>query len=111
MELQLALVKISLTVLLLGFITLIVRLFDALILKPKQLRSTLQKQGIQGPPSYFLLGNLQDLKKIRLKGSKCPEDHGSDQRITHNCSSLVFPMFNKWILQYGIKHILDAVYN
>ncbi|XVE68648.1 hypothetical protein DITRI_Ditri09bG0085600 [Diplodiscus trichospermus] len=53
MELQLVLVKMLLTGLLLGLITPIIRLFDALILEPRQIRSKLQKQGIQGPPSPF----------------------------------------------------------
>ncbi|XWS75271.1 hypothetical protein CRYUN_Cryun01aG0071800 [Craigia yunnanensis] len=99
MELQLVLVKIWVTGLLLGFITLIIRLFDVLILKPGRLRSRLQKQGIQGPPSSFLLGNLQDVKKTRLKWSKFSED--GNQEITHNCSSMVFPYFDKWREQYG----------
>ncbi|XP_022764622.1 cytochrome P450 714C2-like [Durio zibethinus] len=99
MELHLVLVKILLTILLIGFINLIKRLFDALILKPRRLRSRLQKQGIEGPPSSLLLGNLQDIKKIRFKWSKSLEE--GNQEITHNCSSLVFPSFDKWREQYG----------
>ncbi|XVF82817.1 hypothetical protein PTKIN_Ptkin16aG0080500 [Pterospermum kingtungense] len=99
MELQLVLVKISLTGLLLGLITFIIRMFDALILKPGRLRSRLQKQGIQGPPFYLFLGNLLDLKNIRFKGPKFQEDE--HQEITHNCFSLVFPIFDKWRQQYG----------
>ncbi|XVE68647.1 hypothetical protein DITRI_Ditri09bG0085500 [Diplodiscus trichospermus] len=102
MVLQLVLVKMLLTGLLLGFITLIIRLFDALILKPRQIRFKLQKQGIQGPPSPFLLGNLLDIKNTRFNGSKFCGD--GDQQITHNCYPMVFPNFDKWRKQYGTKY-------
>ncbi|EOY19464.1 Cytochrome P450 [Theobroma cacao] len=99
MEMQSVLVKVWVTSLLLGIFTIIIHLFDTLILKPGRLRSRLQKQGIQSPPSSMLLGNLRDIKKTRLKASKSLEE--GEQVITHNCSSLVFPYFDKWREQYG----------
>ena len=99
MEIQPVLVNISMTSLLLGFITLIIGLFDSLILKPNRLRSRLRKQGIQGPPPSFLIGNLWDLKKTRTKESELSEE--GENMITHNISSMVFPYFDKWSEQYG----------
>ncbi|XWS56336.1 hypothetical protein CRYUN_Cryun09bG0077200 [Craigia yunnanensis] len=101
MELELVLVNISVTTLWLGFIALIIRLFDALILKPKRLRSRLQKQGIQGPPSSFLLGNLRDLKKTRLKGSTFMFSMGNTQILHLSSPELLKEISTSTSLDYG----------
>ncbi|XVF23281.1 hypothetical protein REPUB_Repub13aG0022800 [Reevesia pubescens] len=93
------LLRILLTTLLVVSFTLLTRLFDALILKPKRLRSKLQKQGINGPPHSFLLGNMWEMMSTRFKDSKFPQQ--GEQIITHNCASVVFPYFDKWRKQYG----------
>ncbi|XWS08106.1 hypothetical protein CRYUN_Cryun41cG0050800 [Craigia yunnanensis] len=93
---------VLLTIPLLGFIGLLTRLFDGLILKPERLRSKLRNQGIRGPPASFLLGNLWDLMKTRLKDSNLLQEEEEEQvMITHNCSSTVFPYFDQWREQYG----------
>ncbi|XVE99239.1 hypothetical protein REPUB_Repub03eG0180600 [Reevesia pubescens] len=94
------LIRILLSILLLVSFSLLARLFDALILKPKRLQSMLQKQGIKGPPPSFLLGNISDLMKISRKGcTKLPEE--GEQAITHNFTSALFPFYNQWSEQYG----------
>jgi cytochrome P450 len=71
---------------------------DVLWLKPKRLRSRLQKQGISGPPPAFLFGNAKDIKKIKSKQTNAPRE---EQDITHNCSSVLYPYFEQWKKEYG----------
>ena len=102
MELPTLLVKITLTIVLLGLVRILYRACDALILKPRRLRSKLQKQGIQGPPPSFLFGNLLEMRKAV---SQVPKPSQGEQGIVHNCSSFLFPSLEKWTQQYGIIFI------
>ncbi|XVE75517.1 hypothetical protein DITRI_Ditri12bG0099900 [Diplodiscus trichospermus] len=99
MELPLLSSKIVVTVLMVGLLALLLRLFEELILKPKRLRSMLRKQGISGPAPSILLGNIPEMKKIQSMQSKfCKE---GEQVITHNCCSAMFPFLDHWRNQYG----------
>ncbi|XWS08107.1 hypothetical protein CRYUN_Cryun41cG0050900 [Craigia yunnanensis] len=68
MELPLLLVMITFTVLLLGFSSMFIRLFDALVLTRKRISSELGLQEIRDntPPSS-LPGNFQARKKTQFK--------------------------------------------
>ena len=99
MELLLLLVKIIITIALLGLVSKLMKMCEALILKPKRLRARLRKQGIRGPPPSFLLGNIGDMKKIKSSASKAQQKEY--QAITHNCSSAIFPFFDEWRKSYG----------
>lgn len=67
MEEELILVtKIILSVFLGGLIVLLLYLYDSLLVKPKKIRSMLQKQGINEPSPSFLLGNIPDMKRIKF---------------------------------------------
>ncbi|KAK9283928.1 hypothetical protein L1049_012185 [Liquidambar formosana] len=97
----LVLLKIMLTVVLLGIISLLIYVFDILLLKPERLRSKLRKQGISGPPPSFLLGNIRDIKrKPQSKVSTAPCEE-VQVVLTHNCSSTLFPSFEQWRKEYG----------
>jgi hypothetical protein len=98
MDLLLLLSKIIITIALLGLVSALMKMCEALILKPKRLRSILRKQGIRGPPPSFLLGNIGDMKKS--SASKAHQQKG-EQAITHNCSSAFFPFFDEWRKSYG----------
>ncbi|KAK4593094.1 hypothetical protein RGQ29_017303 [Quercus rubra] len=98
MDLSLLLLKVMITIALLGFFSKLIQICDALILKPERLRSKLRKQGIKGPPPSFLLGNINDIKKMKSTASKTQP---GEQALTHNCSSAVFPFFDLWRKQYG----------
>ena len=54
-----AVVKVFISLALLGAFGLFFRLYDALVVKPEKLRSILRNQGINGPLSSFLLGNIK----------------------------------------------------
>ena len=98
MDLSLLLLKVMITIALLGFFSKLIQICDALILKPERLRSKLRKQGIRGPPPSILLGNINDIKKMKSTASKTQP---GEQALTHNCSSAVFPFFDLWRKQYG----------
>ncbi|KAG6630513.1 hypothetical protein CIPAW_13G023600 [Carya illinoinensis] len=82
-----------------GFLVLLVHLYDLLILKPKQLRAKLQRQGIRGPSPHFLLGNIFEMKRLLSRVNFTPTptptttatiDHLATA-IAHDWPSTVFP--------------------
>ncbi|PON32369.1 Cytochrome P450 [Parasponia andersonii] len=93
------LMKIMLTLVSLGLISILLGVFHTLILNPRRLRSKLRKQGIGGPPTSFLLGNILDMKRAKSQVSN--PSHGEEGIIVHNCSSLLFPSLEQWSKQYG----------
>ena len=95
-------VRIVLTLVLLHLLRFLYRACDALILKPRRLRSKLRKQGIRGPPPSFLLGNLLQMRRAMSQVRKQPQ---GEQGIVHNCYYFLFPSFEKWTQQFGIIFI------
>ncbi|KAK2386498.1 cytochrome P450 714C2 [Trifolium repens] len=83
------------SILFIGFVALLLRLYTSFVHKPNVLRSKLKKQGINGPPPTILLGNLIEIMKSQLT---TPNSHSF---LTHNTASLVFPKFEEWRKQYG----------
>ena len=110
--------KIILSVVVGGFILLLVHLFNLLILKPKLLRAKLQRQGIRGPSPSFLFGNIPEMKRIQLqlqlhstpKATSTTKEHVSESdhpvAISHNWPSILFPHLERWRNQYGTCHFL-----
>ncbi|XP_059455045.1 cytochrome P450 714C2-like [Corylus avellana] len=99
MELLLLLAKIIITIALLGLVSKLMKMCEAVILKPKRLRAILRKQGIRGPPPSFLIGNIGDMKKTKSSPSKAQQKE--EQAITHNCYSAIFPFFDERRKSYG----------
>ncbi|XP_027091676.1 cytochrome P450 714C2 [Coffea arabica] len=91
-------VKIVLSLALVGGVGLFLRLYRALVAKPGQLRSALRKQGINGPPPAPLLGNILEIKKSRTATTKAPTCGAPPE---HNCANALFPFFEKWQKKYG----------
>lgn len=91
--------KMLMSLVLLGFIGLLVRLYNGLVAKPKKLRSLLTKQGISGPPPTILLGNIMEIKNSRGSTNVFKE---GEAPTTHNCAALLLPFFEKWRKQYGM---------
>jgi hypothetical protein len=87
------------SILFIGFVALLFRLYTNFVHKPNVLRSKLKKQGINGPPPTILLGNLMEIMKSQLT---TPNSHSF---LTHNIASLVFPKFEEWRKQYGMLHV------
>ncbi|KAH7544952.1 hypothetical protein FEM48_Zijuj01G0040600 [Ziziphus jujuba var. spinosa] len=95
-----------LTVALLGLISVLFKLCDALALKPRRLRSVLQKQSISGPTPSFLLGNIPDMVKKQPTVSKPPQED-EDKGMIHNCPPLIFPHLVQWSKEYGPKFVFS----
>lgn len=89
-----------------GFLVLLVYLYNLLVLKPKNLRAKLQRQGIRGPSPSFLVGNIPDMERIlqhrRLTHSTpttATEDYPT--AISGDWPSIVFPYLEEWKNEYG----------
>ena len=94
-EMEAFTVKLFISIALVGVLGLFFRLYNALVVKPKKLRSILRNQGISGPPPSFLLGNIREIKESQ---STAVKDSCTD---THNCAAALFPFFEKWRNKYG----------
>ncbi|KAF2290332.1 hypothetical protein GH714_011013 [Hevea brasiliensis] len=90
--------KILLTVVVIVFLGVLVRLYNGLVVKPKRLRSILKKQGINGPPPTFLLGNIREIKKVQSSAVKAHSSN--DPPLIHNCAALFFHF-----LSYGGRNM------
>lgn len=88
------------TVALIGFVGLLVRLYNGLVAEPKRLRALLAKQGISGPPQALLLGNIKEIKKTH--GGSIAKSPRSEPPTSHNLAATIFPFFDKWRKQFGI---------
>ncbi|XP_065860005.1 cytochrome P450 714C2-like isoform X2 [Euphorbia lathyris] len=92
--------KLCLSVILGGVLGILFYIYTFYYAKQRQLRSTLQKQGITGPSPSFLLGNIPQIKSIHLQHKTTQQkiNHGT---ISHNWSSTTIPHLHQWFHQYG----------
>ena len=89
-----AVAKVFISLALLGAFGLFFRLYNALVVKPEKLRSIMRNQGINGPPSSFLLGNIKEIENSQSKAVK------NSSIDTHNCVAALFPFFEQWRNKY-----------
>ncbi|KAL6130535.1 hypothetical protein ACLB2K_068914 [Fragaria x ananassa] len=97
---------IVLSVLVGGFSFLFSYLCELLLLRPKSIRSKLEKQGIRGPPPTFLLGNIPEMKRLQSKQQgqliatrSDDEDHAAS--ISHQWHLKLFPHIEQWRNEHG----------
>ncbi|XP_031395494.1 cytochrome P450 714C2-like [Punica granatum] len=104
--------RIAFAVALVGILSMITRLYEVMIWRPKRLRGKLLKQGISGPPPSIILGNLPEMKRFSSEPQRGEDqvadgeakigNRDQDSRvITHNCSSKVYPFLERWRKEYG----------
>ncbi|KAJ7961886.1 Cytochrome P450 family protein [Quillaja saponaria] len=86
-----------------GFIVLLVHLFSLLVIKPSLVRAKLHRQGISGPSPHFLFGNIPDIKRIQLQLQLTAITTSKDQNvsISHCWPPTMFPYLEQWRNQYG----------
>ncbi|KAF4356467.1 hypothetical protein G4B88_015301 [Cannabis sativa] len=92
-----------------GFVLLFLYLYNSFVLEPIRLRSKLQKQGIGGPLPSFLLGNISEMKKIKLELSSkrtTTTCNTNDKlydvvSIGHDWPSTIFPHLIQWRVDHG----------
>ncbi|KAL3647511.1 hypothetical protein CASFOL_008479 [Castilleja foliolosa] len=90
--------QVVFTSLLGAFLVLLLRLIDDSILKPRRLRSKLEKQGFKGPSSSLLYGNIHEMKSlIQLRA----EDSAGPLEIRHHWFPSVFPHIDRWRNEHG----------
>lgn len=100
--------RITLTVALIGILSVIISQWVVLMWRTERLRAKLREQGIRGPPPSLLLGNLREMRRSSNK-PQCREEvvdgqvenAGRSCAITHGCSSKLFPFFDRWRKKYG----------
>ncbi|KAL4600212.1 hypothetical protein ACB092_11G182000 [Castanea dentata] len=98
--------KITVSVVIGGFIVLLMRLYNLLVLKPKLLRANLQRQGIRGPSPSFFFGNIPEMKRIQLQVHATPKttarkEYDHPDAIAHDWPSTLFPHLEQWRNEYG----------
>ncbi|CAK9169685.1 unnamed protein product [Ilex paraguariensis] len=94
--------KVFMSIALLSAVAVFVRLYKALVTEPARVRRILKKQGINGPPPSFLLGNMMEVKKPideAAKATKSAANNGT--QLDHNWVATLFPFFEKWRQIYG----------
>ncbi|KAK4414304.1 cytochrome [Sesamum alatum] len=91
-----------------GFLLLVLRFFDALLLKPRRLRSRLEKQGIRGPQPSFLYGNIAEMKRIIEAQRPLVEKSAASEELVHACSSSVFPHVEQWRQEYDLEMVKEV---
>lgn len=84
-----------------GFLLLVLRYCDALLLKPRRRRSRLEKQGIRGPDPSFFYGNIAELKRIIEAQEPLVEKSAASEELLHAWPSVVFPHLEQWRQEYG----------
>ncbi|KAA8550476.1 hypothetical protein F0562_002160 [Nyssa sinensis] len=82
--------KMFISIALLAALGLFARLYKALVMEPKRVRSILRKQGISGPPSTFLFGNMLEIRK------KPPQSPTANSKTSRNL--FMFSLGNTQIL-------------
>ncbi|KAF8394786.1 hypothetical protein HHK36_018722 [Tetracentron sinense] len=93
------LVKIFFSLALISVFSLLIHLYYVLFLNPQRLRSKLRKQGFNGPPPTFLLGNIREIK--RSQSTTAAMAQTVQPPLTHNCGATLFPFFEQWRKEYG----------
>ncbi|PRQ57135.1 hypothetical protein RchiOBHm_Chr1g0344951 [Rosa chinensis] len=110
-------VKIILSVLFSGFVLFLLYLYEVLLPKPKRLRSKLEDQGIKGPCPVFMLGNITEMKRIKVKVMESTGTETTNTTTTsmnhhhfstaHHWPSTIFPHLVQWQNEYGMPFLLS----
>ncbi|XP_028776373.1 cytochrome P450 714A1-like [Neltuma alba] len=86
---------LSVAAIVVSFMVLII--WKNLWLKPRRIRSILEKQGIKGPKPSFPLGNLSEIKRIQSQFSNISSSSQQAEQWFHS----LFPFLQHWRKQYG----------
>ncbi|XP_019178678.1 PREDICTED: cytochrome P450 714C2-like [Ipomoea nil] len=84
-----------------GVLALLRRLYEVLVAEPARIRRVLKKQGIDGPPPAFLLGNISEVKKPMQAKPRTESAVNEKGEFDHNWINSLFPFFDPWRKKYG----------
>ena len=106
--------KITVSVVIGGFIVLLMQLYNLLVLKPKLLRAKLRRQGIRGPSPSFFFGNIPEMKRIQLQVHATPKttatkEYDHPDAIAHDWPSTIFPHLEQWRNEYGTSLAISSL--
>ena len=104
--------KVTVSVVIGGFIVLLMQLYNLLVLKPKLLKAKLQRQGIRGPSPSFFFGNIPEMKRIQLQVHSTPKTTATKERdhsdaIAHDWPSTLFPHLEQGRNKYGTLLVIS----
>ncbi|XP_054824761.1 cytochrome P450 714A1-like [Prosopis cineraria] len=85
----------SVAAIVVSFMAIII--WQKLWLKPRRIRSILEKQGIRGPTPSFPMGNLSEIKHIQSQFSNLSSSTSHPEHWFHS----LFPFLQQWRKQYG----------
>lgn len=88
--------KVFVVVLCLMFLKLFVRCW----ILPVRAQKKLRENGFFGPAPSFPLGNLNDMKKLKM-ASVMVDNSKSSTIINHDIHSIALPHFARWQQEYG----------
>lgn len=80
-------------------ITSVIILLEKVWLKPRRIRSVLEKQGIKGPKPSFPFGNVSEMQQLRPQP---PASADSSEEWAYS----LFPYFHIWKQQFGMSKLL-----
>lgn len=99
---------ISWSLVLIGIISVLMRLVKEMWLKHARIRSVLWRQGIRGPAPSFIFGNVSEMKDIQSSNININQKPSGVKRVEHNWVPSFFPYLQQWEQQYGMKFIKFA---
>ncbi|PNX82608.1 cytochrome p450 734a1-like protein [Trifolium pratense] len=85
----------------------LIHFLHVLVLKPKSLRSKLQKQGIHGPSPHFYFGNIKEIKTLLLQQQELQAKQKEEEE-DEDVTSTLFPHIHKWRNQYGPIYLFSS---
>lgn len=97
-------VVICWSLVLIGVLSVVMRWLKEMWLKPARIRSVLWNQGIRGPPTSFIVGNIPEMKKIQSTITINPKPSDA-KRVHHNRIPSCFPYLQRWEQEYGMPLI------
>lgn len=92
---------------LIGFSSLSLYFYYVTWLRPESIRNKLRRQGIAGPPPSFPYGNLPEMKRV-VMAEEARREGGRGGGMNHDYTSKVFPYFEQWRKEYGMKLLLSC---
>ncbi|KAM1160019.1 hypothetical protein ACFX13_033867 [Malus domestica] len=100
-------VVICWSLVLIGVLSVVMRWLKEMWLKPARIRSVLWSQGIRGPPTSFIVGNIPEMKKIQstIKVNPKPSDA---KRVHHDWIPSCFPYLQRWEQEYGSVYMYST---
>lgn len=85
-----------------GVVSLLLYAYHALWRRPEMIRAQLRRQGIRGPDSSFLVGNIPEMTRTSEDAAATASVGGGGvEPPRHDYFARLFPYFGRWSELYG----------